>query len=200
MTVVPDYGIQKVVIPKSLLPKITPDATYAIRYRVSSEDGSSVSDWSPQYVLKKDSVEDLIGDNIVETSIKSNGTAIDISWKTISSVDQNSIVIDALDDLQYDVFVSWSDIDTWTPSWSYAGSTISDSISVTIPEQYRSRFIGAEGSKVYTKFYFVVMVHLSTTTRNVVEKTGPVAPATWLFQDLTPMSTEGVYDSGDVVV
>jgi hypothetical protein len=188
MTITPDKNIQKIFVPKNVLPGIHTDGTYALRYRVISEDGSQNSSWSPIYKIQKDPVSSFLTNGIsVTPSIKSNGTSIDISWKFTNS--GQIVKLEALQGIPFDIFIWWgSESTNWnsTPSWEYAGTTSSESISVTIPTE---QIFSSSNKK-----YFKLMVHLSTNTKSLQADNS----YTHLF-GAGPISTQAIYDSGTIV-
>jgi hypothetical protein len=100
--------MQKAIIPKEVLPPISSDGKYILRYRVASEDKNRVSDWSRIYLISGKLIKDILG--YLETTGEQkypNGVPLDI----VATEDGMSISWDLPVELQttdYDVFIKWS--------------------------------------------------------------------------------------------
>lgn len=100
--------MQKAIVPKEVLPPISSDGKYILRYRVASEDKNRVSDWSRIYSISGKLIKDILG--YLETTGEQkypNGVPLDI----VATEDGMSISWDLPVELQttdYDVFVKWS--------------------------------------------------------------------------------------------
>jgi hypothetical protein len=97
----------RIIINKEDLPAInTQSESYAVRYRLVSEDKNRFSSWSPIFnILNAPSY------TVSETVVNKNSTVISIAWDTIDGVEK------------YDVWLKWG-----TTSWVYNTRTSSTSI------------------------------------------------------------------------
>jgi hypothetical protein len=100
--------MQKAIIPKEILPPISSDGRYILRYRVASEDKNRVSDWSRIYSIYGKLVKDILGYDEEDGEQRyPDGVPLDV----VATEDGMSISWDLPVELQatdYDVFVKWS--------------------------------------------------------------------------------------------
>lgn len=204
MTITPDTDVQKVFVPKDILPAITPELTYAIRYRVVSDNGVQVSDWSPKHLATKfpvyssntstKTILNPTGTSPAKYSVsvvtKSHSESFDVSWKIVKSADGLAETPEQLVDINLDCYVRWgtnsSGTITWGTDWTYVTTTNSNSFSLPIPPAY--------ATTISTKHVAQFMVHLATTDRAATE----TQYGTRLLLSDT-ISTDGLYNAGKIV-
>jgi hypothetical protein len=93
-----DDGIKKVVISQANLPKMASDGNYYLRYRIASEDKTSISAWSQIYKLIPQSLWTILGISSNPTySFSSDGTNVGLSWNIPQALVNNT----------FDIFLNW---------------------------------------------------------------------------------------------
>jgi hypothetical protein len=124
--------VKKAVFATDVLPLITSDNKYYVRYRVVSNDSALTSQWSSFYEVTGNTIQDFTGETTPADTLSGAVTAdqrfISLRWDTLGSTILKSSV--------FDVFAQWSN--ATTPTWStsdyrYVATVSSTSFSIPIP-------------------------------------------------------------------
>jgi hypothetical protein len=119
-----DDGIKKLIISQANLPKMASDGNYYLRYRIASEDKTSVSSWSQIYKLIPQSLWTILGISSNPThSFSSDGINIGLSWNIPQALVNNT----------FDIFLNWgSPIATTTATGTVGTNTVTVASTTSI--------------------------------------------------------------------
>lgn len=126
--------MQKAIVPTTSLPPITSNGLYYVRYRITSEDKTSISDWSRVYPVYGKLVKDIIGANDgVDLFVEAVSTGSGTSQKNGMSISWN--LPEELQNSTYDVFIKWSEDDeeTYTENWILVSTVKVNTAYVSTP-------------------------------------------------------------------
>jgi hypothetical protein len=120
-----DKGVKKVTVPTSSFPAVTlakdsgNELFYLFRYRVTSEDGTKFSAWSPKYALKSaNSIKSIFNNGAdITNKIISNGTSMTTTWNIPSGLINNT----------FDVYTRWGSVGSNT-EYSITGLAVSSKV------------------------------------------------------------------------
>lgn len=114
--------IKKIILLNSELPPINAQSdSYALRYRIVSEDKNRFSSWSPIFNLPF-TFQNLPSASAITSSI--NNGILSFTWPKYS------------DSCEYDIWAKWNVFD-----WKYFGSTIAISYSISIDSPHTNGYI-----------------------------------------------------------
>ena len=107
----PDFGIKKVIIPKSKLPGFFGEnRKYLLRYRIISEDKNRTSHWSPAYkIIAEDTPSEILNSMIIDT----NNKVINLAWQPQTNVEE------------YFIYIKWNN-----GGWQYYTKTSQTNYSI----------------------------------------------------------------------
>jgi hypothetical protein len=124
--------VKRAVFTTDVLPLITSDSKYYVRYRAVSDDGALTSQWSSFYEMTGNTIQDFTGEDTpadtLSAQVSQDQRYIFLQWDTLGSTILKSSV--------FDVFSQWSSatIPTWSTSdYEYVATVSSTNFSVPIP-------------------------------------------------------------------
>lgn len=107
----PDFGIKKVIIPKSQLPGFFGEnKKYILRYRFISEDKNRISHWSPVYkIIAEDTPTEILNSMIIDTENR----VVNLAWEPQSNIQE------------YYIYIKWNN-----GEWQYYTKTSQTNYSI----------------------------------------------------------------------
>ena len=124
--------VKRAVFTTDVLPLITSDSKYYVRYRAASDDGTLTSQWSSFYEVTGNTIQDFTGETTPADTLSATVTPderyISLQWDTLGSTILKSSI--------FDVFAQWSSatIPTWsTSNYQYIATVSSTNFSIPIP-------------------------------------------------------------------
>jgi len=124
--------VKKAVFTTDVLPLITSDSKYYVRYRAVSNDGALTSQWSSFYEVTGNTIQDFTGETTPADTLSATVTPdqryISLQWDTLGSTILKSSV--------FDIFAQWSSatIPIWSTSdYRYVATVSSTNFSIPIP-------------------------------------------------------------------
>lgn len=129
----------KFVIPLNQLPPPAQDGTQTLRFRVTTEDKNSISQWSTFFTLE--SLGQKLPDQVVSniTALTEDGP-FEVVWdpNVTTTVNPHGIVDNELQ--AYDIFVNWNNT-----SFSYFGRVIGNKVTLYIPDSISATSVRVKG-------------------------------------------------------
>lgn len=123
-----DPNIKKSVFDITSFPEINSDIEgYAIRYRITSEDKSRVSHWSPTIIVKPEYTHNV--GNIV---VSKQSSHVNVIWDAVNIYKGSNFIRKAYD---YDIWIRWGN-NQYPGDWIYSERLTGTSVSFIIPTTF----------------------------------------------------------------
>jgi hypothetical protein len=121
---------KRIVIPRDRLPEINSfTKSYAVRFRLITEDRNKLSYWSPIFSIPSNLLYDFNSNNI---SIVRDGSRYTVSWEAVVIKTETNI----LETLrEYDLWVQWSKGE-FNAEWIYRERITGNTTSLFAPSEY----------------------------------------------------------------
>lgn len=153
---------KKIIISKEELSDINIyTRRYEIRYRITNEERSKFSYWTPIFSIDPELVYEpgtleIRGEIRLE---KLGSSSVSVTWDSVSIYKNNSGNLDKINELeQYDVWIRWADSGGSNPGeWIHKERVSTTSVNINIPSQYAYQSGGttlyAAPKYVYVEIY-----------------------------------------------
>jgi hypothetical protein len=140
---------KKILIPRKSLPDINSiTESYSVRFRLTNENRSKFSYWSPIFNISPDFIYEFDSSAI---DISKSSNHMNIIWEPVTIKKAENIIGPAL---QYDIWVQWSKEES-DADWLYKERVEGSSLSLLIPEDYSVNGVlaGSKPNKIAVEIY-----------------------------------------------